>query len=316
MGREGKLWSSPHAALAPDTRPFFKYASPETAEAILSTQTVRYSSPLTFNDPFDVQSGLHFDFDIDALPAKIIQRLEQMAAAVETPQVDPSDIWGALVLTLRQYYPTLGFPNDRWTRATDEQFKWLASKINEVQQAYQRHWQERLLPSVRIFCVSEDRDNLLMWAHYARDHMGAVFEFWSLPDEDNPLSVARPVQYSPKPPPFFSEQEFLDHILSIRKLDFDSLYHRYAYYKSDHWAYEKEWRVWYPLADSGLYDTMPVRPSEFRALYLGCQMRDELRNRLLSQVREHFPSTRVYQASKSAVAYKLEYTEVDIQGQA
>lgn len=150
-----------------------------------------------------------------------------------------------------------------------------------------------------------------MWAHYARDHKGAVFEFWSLPEEDNPLSVARPVQYSANPLPFFSEQEFLDDILAIRKLDFSQLYHRYAYHKSKHWKYEKEWRVWYPLSkSSGFYDTVPVRPSEFRALYLGCQICDEDKRALLELVRKHFPSTRVFQAAKSAVAYELEYTEI------
>jgi hypothetical protein len=295
---------------SPGTRPFFKYTSPDTARAILSTQEVRYSSPLTFNDPFDVQSGLHFDFDIDSLPTKIIEALSEVASSVDAPPVDPTDVWGRLVMKVRQMYPTQGFPKDRWVREADL-FRWLAGKIKETQQVYQRHWQERLLPGVRVFCVSEDRDNLLMWAHYARDHRGAVFEFWSLPEEDNPLSVARRVQYGTKPPPFFSEQDFLDDILSIRKLDFNSLYRRYVYCKSDHWIYEKEWRVWYPLADStGLFDTMPVRPSEFRALYLGCQMSSEDKVALLALVRKFFPSTRTYQASKRAAAYELVYTEV------
>jgi hypothetical protein len=298
-------------ATAPGTRPFFKYASPDAARAILSTQRVLYSSPLTFNDPFDVQSGLHFDFDIDALPGKIIKALSEAAASVEAPPVDPSDVWGQLVLKLRQMYPTHGFPMERWARDTTDLFGWLAGKIKETQQGYQRHWREKLLPGVRVFCVSEERDNLLMWAHYARDHKGAVFEFWSLPEEDNPLSVARQIQYGAKPPPFFSEQDFLDDILSVRKLDFSSLYRRYVYCKSDHWRYEKEWRVWYPLADSaGLYDTMPVRASEFRALYLGCQMRAEDKDATLALVRNHFPSTRTYEASKSAGAYELVYTEV------
>ena len=298
-------------APSPGIRPFFKYTSPDTAKAILSSQTVRYSSPLTFNDPFDIQSGLHFDFDIETLPGTIIERLSEVAAAAQAPQVDSSDVWGQLVLKIREMYPTHGFPKERWRRESSHLFAWLAGKIKETQQGYQRHWREKLLPGVRVFCVSEDRDNLLMWAHYARDHKGAVFEFWSLPEEDNPLSVARPVQYGAKPPPFFSEQAFLDDILAIRKLDFSSLYRRYVYCKCDHWKYEKEWRVWYPLAESsGLYETMPVRPSEFRALYLGCQMCDDDKRALLELVHEHFPSTRIYQASKSTVAYELEYAEV------
>jgi len=297
-------------APSPGTRPFFKYTSPQAALAILSTQTVRYSSPLTFNDPFDVQSGLHFDFDIDRLPSKIIDALNEVAGSVDLPSVDQTDVWGQLVLKLREMYPTHGFPKERWAREATELFAGLAAKIKETQQGYQRHRRE-LLPNVLVFCVSEERDNLLMWAHYAQDHRGAVFEFWSLPEEDNPLSVARRIQYSAKPPPFFSERDFLDHILSVRKLDFSSLYRRYVYCKSDHWIYEKEWRVWYPLAESnGLHDTMPIRPSEFRALYLGCQISPDEKDTILALVRTHFPSTRTYQATKSAGAYELVYTVV------
>ena len=297
-------------ATAPGTRPFFKYASPDTVRKILSTQSVRYSSPLAFNDPFDVQSGLHFDFDIDALPGKIIQRLSEVAAATEAPPVDPDDVWGQLVLKIREMYPTHGFPRERWDREATKHFEWLTEQIKESQNGYQHHWQKKLLPGVRVFCVSEERDNLLMWAHYAQDHKGAVLELWSLPDEDNPLSVARPVQYGAKPPPFFSEQDFLDDIVSIRKLDFNALYRRYAYCKSDHWSYEREWRIWYPLAEPGLYDMTPVRASEFRALYLGCRMQPEVKEEILALTRKFFPSVRVFAASKSELEYALEYTEV------
>jgi hypothetical protein len=59
---------------------FFKYMSATTAVKILTSSAVRYSSPVLFNDPFDVQSGLHFDFDIDLLPDKILDRIEVLVA--------------------------------------------------------------------------------------------------------------------------------------------------------------------------------------------------------------------------------------------
>lgn len=294
----------------PGKRAFFKYASPDTVRAILRTKTVRYSSPLTFNDPFDLQSGLHFDFDIDALPGRIIERLGELASAPEAPPVDLSDVWGQLVLRVREHFPTHGFPRERWEHETSELFAWLAGRIKETQHAYREHWRQKLLPGVRVFCVSEDHDNLLMWAHYGRDHTGAVFEFWSLPDEDNPLSVARRVQYGSVPPSFFSETEFLDDLLSIKKLDVSTLYRRYAYCKSDHWNYEREWRVWYPLSEAGEYEDMPIRQSEFRALYLGCRMRAEVREEILALVHQAYPDVRVLQAAKDEHVYQLRFTEV------
>lgn len=294
----------------PGKRAFYKYASPDTALAILRSKTVRYSSPLSFNDPFDIQSGLHFDFDLSSLHAKVLDRIHQLAAAVDEPPVDKNDVWGKVVLAARSYFPTHGFPRERWEQMSAPSFSEIIATIKDTQEQYQSHWRNVLLPGIRVFCVSEERDNLLMWAHYAQDHTGGVFEFWSLPEEDNPLSVARRVDYVQSPPPFFTESEWLDDLLGIKKLDLHALYRRYAYAKSIHWSYEREWRVWYPLADlRGQYDVMPIRPSEFRALYIGCKASPRFVEEATELMRSSFPSAMIFRAHKSETAYELQYTE-------
>jgi hypothetical protein len=293
-------------------RSFFKYAAPDTVLAILETQKVRYSSPLSFNDPFDVQSGLHFDFDLDTLHDQILDRINELAAQPAEPQVDTEDPWGKLVLLVRQHYTTHGFPRQGWKEKTAELFAWLVNEIRTTQRSYQEHWRKTLLPGVRVFCVSENRDNLLMWAHYAKDHSGAVFEFQSLPDEDNPLSVAEPVRYVDRPPPFFTESEWIDNILSVRKFDVRELNRRYVYYKSQHWFYEEEWRVWYPLIPSPAepHDYVPIRQSEFAALYLGCKAERSFADKAVALTRRYFPNARIYRARKKDDEYALEYEEI------
>lgn len=291
-------------------RAFFKYASPDTTLAVLQSQTVRYSSPAAFNDPFDIQSGLHLDFEIDSLPTAVLDRLSQFAAAPDPPPVDVDDVWGKLVLEVRRRFPTHGFPRERWETLGSEPFQLLAKVIKETQLGYQERWRDKLLPSIRVFCVSEERDNLLMWAHYGKDHTGAVLEFWSLPEEDNPLSVARPVQYVKEPLSFFSKEEFINDILAVRKLDFSGLYRRYAYAKSAHWQYEREWRVWYPLSESGSHDDVPIRASEFTALYLGCRAKPNFKAEVLATLRRSFPNVQAYQAAKTEGAYALAFTAV------
>lgn len=297
---------------APGRRSFFKYAAPDAVLAILKNQTVRYSSPLIFNDPFDFQSGLHFEFDLDSLHGKVLERLSELAAAPGVPIIDKDDPWGKLILLVRQYFPTHGFPNDRWRRESAELFAQLVSEIRTTQGKYQQHWWNTLLPGLRVFCVSEERDNLLMWAHYAKDHTGAVIEFLSLPGEDNPLSVSRPVKYVDSPPPFFTEAEWIDDILSVKRFDHQELYRRYAYYKSKHWRYEKEWRVWYPLipAPKDRYEDLPIRQSEFASICIGCKAADPFAQDVIYHVRRAFPSARIFRARKCDNAYALEYTEV------
>ncbi|MDZ4857099.1 MAG: hypothetical protein SGJ26_19965, partial [Nitrospirota bacterium] len=75
---------------------FFKYTSASTALKILESSAVRYSSPLLFNDPFDVQSGLHFEFEIESLPEKIFQRIEQLVASDREPEPQEGNILGAV----------------------------------------------------------------------------------------------------------------------------------------------------------------------------------------------------------------------------
>lgn len=295
----------------PGKRSFFKYANPSTVLAILKTKRVRYSSPLVFNDPFDLQSGLHFDFDISTLQEKVLDKLKEFASATEPPVVDEADPWGKIIKTVREAYPAHGFPREKFRLLTQNLFPLLSKTFEVTRTKYQEHW-SKLLPGLRLFCVSEDRDNLLMWAHYAQDHTGAVFEFLSLPKEDNPLSVASPIEYVSSPPSFFTLNELLDHMFLVHKLDKDTFYHRYPYYKSNHWIYEREWRVWYPGTPSpkALYEDVPIRQSEFASLYIGCKSEPDFITKAVSLTKSAFPNVRIYHAQKRDGEYELGYTEI------
>ena len=295
---------------APGKRPFYKYASAETTLAVLENRTVRYSSPLQFNDPFDLQHGLHFDFDINELHQKVVDRINELAALPSSPKVEHDDVWGQVVLTAHKHYPTHGFDKKAWLRMTADPFRALVCQIQDTQKQYQLHWQ-RLLPSIKVFCVTEERDHLLMWAHYAKDHTGAVFELWSLPEADNPLSVARRVEYQDTPPVFFTEKEWIDDLTGVGQIDTNELYRRYAYIKSTHWSYEREWRVWYPYSHStGLYDPVPLGQSEFAALYFGCRADPDFVSKATDLMRLSFPNSRAFKAHRKEREYALEYAEI------
>lgn len=295
----------------PGRRSFYKYASPETTLAILTHKTVRYSSPARFNDPFEFQSGLHFNFDIENLQQKVLDRISEYARATKPPEVDAEDSWGRLVLLCRDMHQKDGLQTDRWKERLQPAFARLVHEIRDTQTKVLRHW-ENLLPGIRVFCVSEERDNLLMWAHYAKDHTGAVFEFLSLPEYDNNLSVARPIEYVSQPPPFFTEEEWLADLLAVKKIDFKHLSRRYAYFKSEHWSYEREWRVWYPLipAPEGDYTDTALSDIEVPALYIGCRAEPIFVDEAVRLARASFPSIKVYRATRRRESFSLEHTEI------
>lgn len=285
---------------------FFKYTSATTAIKILEAGAVRYSSPLLFNDPFDVQSGLHFDFDIGSLPDRLFKRIEDLVASPTRPNLSEHDPWGQAVLSMWDRRITHGFPSERLWQVCEPLLGELRDEIADLQTKYQRMWSE-FLPRLRVFSVCEERDNLLMWSHYAKSHTGAVFEFLVLPEEDNPLCVAQPVVYRSAPPPFFTEQQWLDYVLSGRELDVDEQHLRYAYIKSDVWSYEKEWRVWDLAPDrrDTFFSDYPLRPNEVGSVYLGCRMDAPSRELILSLLSEKYPKARVFQARNATGQFSL-----------
>ncbi len=61
-------------------------------------------------------------------------------------------------------------------------------------------WWHTFRQNLRVFCVSEINDDLLMWAHYSDCHRGAVFKLKCIPELDGPLCAAVPILYQDELP--------------------------------------------------------------------------------------------------------------------
>ena len=85
----------------------------------------------------------------------------------------------------------------------------------------------------------------------------------------------------------------------------------YAYIKSTHWSYEREWRVWYPYSHStGPYDPVLLGQSEFAALYFGCRADPDFVSKATDLMRLSFPNIRAFKAHRKEREYALEYAEI------
>lgn len=290
---------------------FFKYTSAQTARKILETGTVRYSSPLLFNDPFDIQSGLHFDFDIEAFPDRLLNRIKQLVESEQIPEMALHHPMEKIISLMREKKTTHGIPEEL-PQGILKPFL-VSSKDNmiKLQLDYQKGWRD-FLPRLRVFSVSEEKDNLLLWAHYGGSHTGIVFEFLVLPQEDNPLCVAEPVIYSEAPPSLHTQEEWIDETMGISDLNHEELYFRYAYVKSDVWAYEKEWRVWdlIPKRQEALYSEYLLRDKEIAAVYLGCKISPDDKTKLLTLMLQKQPHAKIFQARKAPDEFRLDFQQL------
>jgi len=207
--------------------PLYKYLHPDRID-VLHGQSIRFSSPAIFNDPFELKPHL---------------------AALATPEYREAHLIQILPEVLREEFEKLPIEFQE-----QSSFKALLdSLLNQLPEARQKiqNFEEHLIPKMQeimdrkleemigILCLSESAENLLMWAHYADSHRGFVIEF----DEHSPFFDCR----------LNPEDEFRH----LRKVSYS--FTRPSLILSDvvdftpfmtkgiDWRYEAEWRMIMPL---------------------------------------------------------------------
>lgn len=97
---------------------FYKYVSSSTAKRILENGSFLSRCPLKFNDPFDVQIGMHFDFDIHNLPELFFEKVVALVEAENQPLLKNKNDISRFVLCIRELKKSHGFPKNKLREAT------------------------------------------------------------------------------------------------------------------------------------------------------------------------------------------------------
>jgi len=282
---------------------FYKYVTAEVAIKILRELKVRWSSTLLFNDPFDSQQN--FDPDDDEILKILFETFNNMIFQKEDPDYSKMDDLKATKLKLMRSYRERLKPQE-WLEAIQQDkdkiildFRNWLTELNKV-------WQFCCADD-RIFCVVEDYDNLLMWAHYADCHKGAVIKLRCIPELDVPLCAAMPIIYSNIMPVLSIIKNRYYNIKTGREL-----VRKLFYVKSNDWSYEKEWRVvWKKTVDNVQnYDMYNILKEEIEGIYLGCKMSDYDKNEILKIVNAKMQHITVFQACKNQKYFKLDFIQI------
>ncbi len=269
---------------------FYKYVTAEVVKKILLTLEVMCQSPLLFNDPFDSQIEIQHDVKdrkewIERTTGKICKALELY--------LKNTDAVGVSNLVYSEILKDIPFVADR-----EKAFNRFYTEANEKIIEFAKE--------DRMFCVTEKHDNLLMWAHYADEHKGAVVKFKCIPEKETALCVALPVKYSDKVPMLTPEQMFQNND-TIIKLILNEL----LLTKSTDWAYEKEWRVILLEQCSGQdYDLRGILEDEIEAVYLGCRIEEKDKKEIVDIVKTKRKNVKLFQAHKSKKEFKVEFSSV------
>lgn len=278
--------------IIPVPKPLFKYYDANTAiDHVLGRTTVKWSTPFEFNDPFDNQFELHMEPVTDAVFNELISIYQ------DGTNLDSFRETGLLQNMSIEKFQSLVklLPKSEIEEAIREGI----SGINEQLPTFRENFMAAMANTV-ILCLTESHTNLLMWAHYAQMHTGIAIAF-SPKDEESPLPLAKQVKYSLEVPRL-TYKEFLKNPRENSNL----LIEKYTLTKSREWEYEKEWRI--VVAGGG--GVRPYAAEEVDAIYLGCRISMEHKEKILDIAQAKYPKALIYESSKSPTCFALEFKQI------
>lgn len=288
---------------------FYKYVTAEVAKIALVNRTLRWSSPLIFNDPSDVLREIEIEFKESELQETVAT---EVARIIENHELVPSSANPKLYLLL----------NILEIIGTQELRKLMVSEIRRF--ASEEHiinkgtisklcttWEQQI-PQMRILSLSEVNDNMAMWWHYADKHKGVVLELECIDEIDSPWLVAKPVVYQETLPMFPTKEDLVRSITGLRPIDYKQLFSEFMYIKKNDWAYEKEWRVvsFARPGESGVYSDYSVNSLNFGAIYFGKDVREDDEKDIIALLTHDLSHMSAYKAVHNSVKRCLQFNIV------
>lgn len=218
------------------------------------------NSPDYFNDPYDCFICYFFNDTMLDLATHYIEN------SCNIDDIDKQKIFNLLsdgfnIFEIKNKYKT--------DDIIAEEIDFIIEDIqNEIENIFIKKIRDYFYKYMRISCFSEKCNNILMWAHYAKNHTGFCIEYdLAHLKFDKFKEKLYPVFYSNKP---------------IRKFESESDIKDYSFFlmtaltKFKDWAYEKEWRFLSNSTENDFF-IMPHKPSK---IYLGSKINDENRNKI------------------------------------
>lgn len=292
----------------------YKYFSSDRID-VIEKNLIRFTQGDAFNDPFEtlpyiealitqphLQSVLHDNEMREVFDRGIMEHIhehkewskfdaEQRSELKKMPQVVYTLLEASFGLNPSLIEDTTLDPLSKEFR------QFIADKIGEWRPEIQNIIKNSYAEKLGMLCLSEKPDVLLMWSHYADQHKGFVVEFDTDSDffeekqvSADDLRLFRKVQYESERP-----SVSLSSMPDERENRFTHLINSFLLTKSDHWNYEKEWRLIDMLerADETRQNISPpvylfkLPPKAISAVVLGCRTSPNEEEKIKSLLRDN-----------------------------
>jgi len=126
--------------------------------------------------------------------------------------------------------------------------------------------------TIRVCCLTEKNDSIIMWSHYAKYHKGICVEYEI--DSEHFKNMVYPVIYSGK---LFDMTNIFE---KVQTGSFNNLFATVAaMHKSPEWSYEKEWRIIVPTGEKSGIGNIPA--PQIKSITLGSKISNENKNKII-----------------------------------
>jgi hypothetical protein len=238
--------------------------SRKNLERIFTHHEIYLPTRLEFNDPFDCRALLTLDGSRKQLRAY----LDRVA---------------------REINPT--WTSEQRKRHVHQVMRRGRDELSQYFEAVLKDLNDYLDTSVGIFCLTEKRDDILMWEHYADSHKGVCLQFSA---GSLPFSEASPVRYQVDFPTG-----------SIIATERDRLQEIATHTKAWPWRYEAEWRL--------VRNARGVRTFDSTALtgvILGALVPSDLRGIVTGWVKNHLTPIKLFEATLGKHEFRIDISPI------
>lgn len=278
-----------------------------TAKIVLGNSSLRWSSPVLFNDPFDVPREMSFGLTPEDIVRAISRRISML---IELPPDNTADLEPRLQRIVETVHR--GVPPEvkekmlASLREEEETFR----PSGESLEALRSMW-KNLLPDLRILCLTESPAHAAMWFHYADQYTGAVLEFSCDDHLGSAWLAAKPVEYPNHKPAVYTADGWASLLSKRKEVAIREILHVATYTKSPDWSYENEWRITSKKRpdDTGFFTDYKFHPEELIGVYIGpmASMSDRCEIHSLAQ---RYPRTKVYNVT-TGMTREFEFNDAE-----
>ncbi len=187
--------------------------------------------------------------------------------------------------------PTLGLNRDEFIK------RWNDDKV-ATEKAIAKALTALINDTYGILCLSEDKDNIKMWSHYANKHTGVVLEF----DFQKILTKGKDYYWKVNYPGVGKFLNFLD-----KEVPSNSSFFGQLITKASVWEEENEVRIC--AVHSGLH---PMNPECFTGLIFGINTNVEEKITLVHLVGKNYPNVKFSQADRDEDDFKINIVPLDV----